>query len=57
MDSEDLHDCENDVGLVFDGLKGHGGDHDNHEVEDPVAGSGQGVGRSTDAEGNLRTVS
>lgn len=50
---EYLHDREDDVGLVLDGFKGHRGNHDNEEVEDPVAGSGQGIGRGTDAEGNL----
>lgn len=31
-----LHDCENDIGFVFDVLERDGGDHYHHEVEDPV---------------------
>lgn len=31
-----LHDCKDDVGLVSDVLEGHGRDHDNQEVEDPI---------------------
>lgn len=31
------HDSEDDVGLVADTVERDGGNHDNHEVENPVS--------------------
>ena len=39
------------VGVVPDAAEGRRGDHDDHEVEDPVGGGGEGVGWGTDGEG------
>ena len=50
---EGVDDGEDDVGLVTDGREGHGGDHNDHEVEDPVGGGGDGVGWGADAKRDL----
>lgn len=50
----DLHDSEDDVGLVLDRVEGNRGDHDDHEVEGPVGRGGQSVGGSADTEGHLK---
>jgi hypothetical protein len=50
---KDLHGCKNDVGLVLDRVECNRCDHDNQEVEDPVARSCQGIGRGTDTQRNL----
>ena len=36
IDVGNLHNSEDDVGLVFYVFECHGGDHHDHEVEDPV---------------------
>lgn len=46
-EGRDLHDCENDIGLVTNIVKSYRGNHDNEEVEDPIGRSRQCVGRST----------
>lgn len=46
----DSHDSEDNVGLVADVGKGNRGDHDDHEVPDPVGRGGQGVGRGADLQ-------
>lgn len=33
---EILHNSEDDIGLVSNAIKCHGGNHHNHEVKDPV---------------------
>lgn len=45
-EGENVHDSENDICLIADIGKSDGGDHDDHEVPDPVAGRGEGVGGS-----------
>lgn len=47
---EGVDDGEDDVGLVADGVEGDGGDHDDHEVEDPVGRRRQCVGGRADFE-------
>lgn len=48
-----LHDCEDDVGLVLDRVERNRGDHHDHEVEDPITRSCECVGGCTDTKGNL----
>ena len=47
---ECVNDCKNDIGLVSNVCKGGRRDHDNHEVEDPVRGCGDGVCGSSDIQ-------
>lgn len=35
--SNHIHDSEDDISLVADCLEGNWGNHDNHEVKDPVS--------------------
>jgi hypothetical protein len=51
-EDEGVDHSEDDVGSVPNRLKCDRGDHDNHEVEDPVARGGEGVGRGADLEGD-----
>jgi len=36
-DNKSVNDCEDDVGLVFDVVECYRGNHDHHEIKEPVA--------------------
>ena len=47
-----LHYSEDNIGLVADGGKGDGCDHDDHEVENPVRRSGKSISWCANLEWN-----
>lgn len=54
---ECVDDREDDVCLIANSRECNRGDHDHHEVENPVCGSGQGTRRRTDTQRhNLRRI-